>query len=95
MASKKSGAISGLGVLIAHLTPGIPTPPVSSIRSGIARGTLAERYKTSWFMFLRFAMKNTLEAPRQSTVASTLLITTLGRSLVISFESGRDFHVYN
>lgn len=93
IASKNSGAISGFGVLIAHLTPAIPTTPVSSIRNGIPRGALADRYKTSWFIFLRFAMKNTLDAARRSTVTSTLLITTLCRSLEISFESGRDFHV--
>lgn len=43
MASKINGDISGLGVLIADLTPGLPTTVVSSINNGIPRGILAEK----------------------------------------------------
>jgi len=43
MASKINVDISGLGVLIALLTPGFPTAVVSSIKSGIPRGSLAEK----------------------------------------------------
>lgn len=92
-ASKKRGAISGLGVLIAHLTPGTPTAAVSSIKNGIPLGILAERYNTSWFAFFLFAMKNMFEAANLSRVDSMLLITSPGNSLNTSFESGRDFHV--
>lgn len=35
MDSKKSGAISGFGVLIADLTPGFPMTVVSSIKKGV------------------------------------------------------------
>ena len=43
MASKKSADISGLGDLIAHLTPGFPITVVSSIKNGIPLGSLAEK----------------------------------------------------
>lgn len=36
MASKNNGAISGLGVLTAHFTPGDPTKVVSSTRNAIS-----------------------------------------------------------
>lgn len=43
MASKKRGAVSGLGVLIAILTPGLLTTVVSSIKNGIPRGIFTEK----------------------------------------------------
>jgi len=43
MASKKSGAISGFGVLMAHLTPGVPTTVVSSIKKATPLGILVEK----------------------------------------------------
>ena len=95
IASKKRGAISGLGVLIAHLRPGTPTTAVSSIKKGIPWGILAERYNTSWFACLRFAIKNMFDAESRSKVVSTLLITIPGKSFITSFESGKDFHVCN
>lgn len=42
-ASKKRGAISGLGVLIAHFTPGRPISTVISINMGILRGSFTEK----------------------------------------------------
>lgn len=92
-ASKNKGDISGFGVLIAHLSPGIPTTAVSSINKGILCGILAERYKTSWLAFLRLAIKNMFEEDNCSMVASTLFITMPGMSLETSLESGNDFHV--
>lgn len=94
-ASKKRGAISGLGDLIAHFSPGIPITAVSSIKNGIPRGIFAERYNTSWFACLRFAMKNMLDTASWSRVASTLFTTIPGKSFETSFESGKDFHVCN
>ena len=93
MDSKKRGAISGLGVLIAHLTPGAPAVRVSSIKNGIPRGTCAERYSTSWFACFRFAMKKTFDAAKRSRMPSKLFTIMPGNSFDTSFESGRDFHV--
>ena len=94
-ASKNNGAISGLGVLTAHLSPGTPITAVSSIKKGIAFGILADRYKTSWLAFLRLAIKNMFEEDNCSMVVSTLFITTPGMSIETSLESGIDFHVCN
>ncbi|KVH90024.1 hypothetical protein Ccrd_007886 [Cynara cardunculus var. scolymus] len=94
-ASKNNGAISGFGVLMAHLSPGTPMTAVSSIKKGIPRGILADRYKTSWLAFLRLAIKNMFEGANCSMVASTLFITMPGMSLETSLESGNDFHVCN
>lgn len=92
MASKKRGAISGLGVLIAHFTPGAPATIVSSIKNVIPPGTWAERYSTSWFACFRFAMKNTFDAANRSRMPSRLFTVMPGNSFDTSFESGRDFH---
>lgn len=43
MASKKNGANSAFGVLIAHLTPGLPIAVVTSVKKGIPRGIFAEK----------------------------------------------------
>lgn len=94
-ASKNKGPISGVGDLIAHLSPGTPITAVSSIKNGIPFGILADRYNTSWFPFLRFAMKNMLEEANCSIVASTLFIVIPGISFDTSLESGNDFHVWN
>lgn len=79
---------------MAHLTPGVPITAVSSIKKGIPRGLLAERYNTSWLACLRLAIKNMFDAARRSRVVSTLLITDAGKSLDTSFESGSDFQVW-
>lgn len=42
-ASKKSGAMSMLGVLTAHFNPGFPTTVVSSIKNGIPLGIFVEK----------------------------------------------------
>lgn len=93
MASKMSGANSGPGIFNAHLTLGIPTVVESLMRNGIPRGILVDRYRSSLLAFLRFTTKKTLDAIRCSIVASTLLMTALGKSFVTSFASGRFFHV--
>lgn len=66
---------------------------VSSIKNGMPLGTLAERYSTSWFPFLRFAMKNMFDAASKSSVDSTLVMVIPGNSFWTSFESGNDLHV--
>lgn len=43
MASNRSPDISGLGVLAAHLTPGLPITVVSSIKNGMPRGIFDEK----------------------------------------------------
>ena len=83
------------GVLTAHFTPGTPTTAVISIRKGIPRGILADRYRTSMFAFFLLAIKNTFAAARRSTVASTLLMTEAGNSFVNSWSSGKDFQAYS
>ncbi|KAF3684985.1 hypothetical protein FXO38_00020 [Capsicum annuum] len=87
--SKKRGAISGLGVFMVHLTPGVPITVVSSIKKGIPRGILAERYNTSWLACLHIAIKNMFDAASRSRVFSTLVITDDGKALDTSFESGK------
>lgn len=67
---------------------------VSSIKNGTPCGTLADRYSTSWFPFLRFAMKNKFDAASKSSVESMLVIVIRGKSFWTSFESGNDLHVY-
>lgn len=66
---------------------------VNSIKKGTPLGTLADRYSTSWFPFLRFAMKNMFDAASESSVDSTLVMVIPGKSFWTSFESGKDLHV--
>ena len=78
---------------MAHLRPGDPRVAASSIKKGIPLGSLADRYKTSWFLFLRLAMKNMFEEAKRSMAESTLFITMSGKSFETSLESGNDLHV--